>query len=124
MNFKIHDQFKMDVINPLSSASVCVCVCVCVHLVAQGTKFCTTAADIFSVISVVLFLTQKNMYQFLHTEQKVPDTKSVSQVTPYYGTRFISPFWILEFGGGLLIYSPPWMAWYRVYKLSHTMSYQ
>jgi len=107
MNFKIHDQFKMDVINPLSSASVCVCVCVCVHLVAQGTKFCTMAADIFSVISVVLFLTQKNMYQFLHTEQKVPDTKSVSQVTPYYGTRFISPFWILEFGGGLLIYSPP-----------------
>jgi len=70
------------------------------HLVAQGTKFCAMACNIFSTISVVIFLKQKNMYQFIHTKWKVPDT----QVTPHYGTCFMSPFRILEFGGGLLIF--------------------
>lgn len=41
------------------------------------TKFCIGAPNNFSVIIAVLFLTHKNMYQFMCTEQKASDNSDV-----------------------------------------------
>jgi hypothetical protein len=75
------------------------------HLFTWVTVFCTVMSNTFSKITALFLLTNTHQYQFTSNKQKVPDNSEIYWPLQNYGSSvwnyYTSPFWNLEFGGGL-----------------------